>query len=376
VSTLLSPLTLRGQTFANRAWVSPMCQYSCDPNEPGLPTDWHAVHLGGLALGGPGLVMAESTAVLPEGRITPWDTGVWDDAQAEVWQRIASFSHTQDVPIGLQLGHAGRKASNHPTWTAAQGSLPLDRGGWPTVGPSAVAYGSDAVPREMDESDIAGVVAAFAAAAARAAECGFDVIEVHAAHGYLLHQFLSPLSNHRSDAWGGSFENRIRLALEVVRAVRDAWPDARPLFVRISATDWVEGGWSLEDSVALAVELRAAGVDLVDCSSGGSAPDAVIPVGPGYQVGFAREIRAGAGIATSAVGRLSEVQQAEEVLASGSADAVMMARAFLSNPRWAQAAARELGEPDAVGWPAPYHRVAPASAPLHEYTPTTSSAAD
>ena len=359
MSQLLSPLTLREVTFPNRAWVSPMCQYSCDPAEPGVPTRWHDAHLGSLSLGGPGLIMTESTAVTPDGRITPQDTGIWNDHQAEVWRRHVHFAHELGVPMGIQLGHAGRKASTWRTWSEVQGSVPESEGGWPTVGPSAIAFGNFQPPAALDLDGINAVIAAFVDGARRAAESDFDVVEIHAAHGYLLHQFLSPLSNQRTDEWGGSWENRTRLTRAVVTAIRDVWPSGRPLFVRLSSTDWVEGGWTIDDSVALAVELKHLGVDLVDCSSGGLVHNAVIPVAPGYQVEFARRIRNEASVPVAAVGRITTPEQAEEILTSGSADAIMMGRAFLRDPRWVQHAAITFGETDAVPWPAPYHTAAP-----------------
>ncbi len=359
MSLLLSPITLRDQTFPNRAWVSPMCQYSCDPADPGMPTRWHDAHLGSLALGGTGLLMAEATAVSPEARITPFDTGIWTDGQADAWARHVDLAHQLGVPMGLQLAHAGRKSSTWHTWSDVAGSVPLEAGGWPTVAPSAVAFGEYATPEALDRVGIQQVVSDFEAAAARAARAGFDVVEVHAAHGYLLHEFLSPLSNRRTDEWGGTWENRTRLVRSVVRAVRAAWPDERPLFVRLSVTDWAEGGWTLEDSVALATLLGADGADLVDCSSGGLVPDAVIPVGPGYQVPLARTVRHEAGVPVVAVGRITSPEQAEEILVSGAADAVMLGRAFLRDPRWPQRAALALDRAEAVSWPAPYHTAAP-----------------
>lgn len=359
MSHLLSPMTLRELTFPNRAWVSPMCQYSCDPLEPGVPTRWHDAHLGSLSLGGPGLIMTESTAVTPEGRISPQDTGIWNDQQALAWRRHVSFAQEFGVPIGIQLGHAGRKASTWRTWSVEQGSVPESLGGWSTVGASAIPFGDFETPAVLGVDGINRVVSAFVEAARRAAESGFDVVEVHAAHGYLLHQFLSPLSNNRTDDWGGSWENRTRLTRTVVKGIREVWPHSRPLFVRLSSTDWVEGGWSIDDSVALAVELKKEGADLVDCSSGGLVPDAVIPVAPGYQVEFARRIREEAGVPVAAVGRITAPEQAEEILSSGSADAIMMGRAFLRDPRWTQNAAILFGELDTVPWPSPYHTAAP-----------------
>jgi 2,4-dienoyl-CoA reductase-like NADH-dependent reductase (Old Yellow Enzyme family) len=303
--------------------------------------------------------MTESTAVTPEGRITPQDTGIWNDEQSLVWSRLVSFAHELGVPMGIQLGHAGRKASTWRTWSEVQGSVPQSLGGWPTLGASATPFNGFDPPAVLDVSGINRIVTAFADAARRSAESGFDVVEVHAAHGYLLHQFLSPLSNHRTDEWGGSWANRTRLTRRVVQAIRQVWPQGRPLFVRLSATDWVEGGWTVDDSVALSVELKNDGVDLVDCSSGGLVHDAVIPVAPGYQVDFARRIRDEASVPVVAVGRITTPDQAEEILVSGSADAIMMGRAFLRDPRWTHNAAIHFGETGVVPWPSPYHTAAP-----------------
>jgi len=343
VSSLFSPITLAGTTFPNRAWVAPMCQYSCDPvAAPGVPHDWHLVHLGSFAVGGAGLVLTEATAVVPEGRITPQDTGMWNDEQATAWTRIVDFLHARGTLTGVQLAHAGRKASTHRPFDAEHGSVALDAGGWETVGPSDVAFSGYAAPRPLDQAGIDAVVTAFADAARRSDAVGFDVAEVHAAHGYLLHQFLSPLSNTRTDGYGGSLENRMRLVLEVVDAVRAVWPEHKPLFVRVSATDWVQGGWDAEQTVALASELKTRGVDLVDTSTGGNV-HAEIPVGPGYQVPFAAQVRRESGLPVGAVGLITTPAQAEGIIASGEADAVLLARALLRNPRWVQDAAAELG---------------------------------
>ncbi len=351
MSRLFSPLRLRDLTFRNRVFVSPMCMYS---SEDGAPNDWHLVHLGARAIGGAGLVIAEATAVTPEGRITPFDTGLWNDAQAEAWGRVVRFIRAQGAAAGIQLAHAGRKASTDSPW---KGGAPLSaaEGGWETMGPSPIPFAAGhPAPREMTAAEIDGVVEAFAAAARRAVAAGFQVVEVHSAHGYLLHQFLSPLSNRRTDAYGGSLENRMRLTLRVAEAVRSAVPEGMPVFVRLSATDWVEGGWDLPQSIELARRLKDAGVDLIDCSSGGTSPDAQIPVEPGYQVPFAEAIREEAQIATGAVGMITEPEQAEEIVASGRADAVLLARAMLRDPHWALHAAAEL---DAEApWPAQYGR--------------------
>lgn len=354
---LFRPFTLRGLTVRNRVWVAPMCQYSADD---GVPNDWHLVHLGSFARGGAGLVMTEATAVSPQGRISPADTGIWDDEQQQAWARVVEFVRGQGAAAAIQLAHAGRKGSTLPPFEG-RGPVPPDEGGWQPVGPSPVAYPGLSVPRALTTSDVDRVVDDFARAARRSVAAGFDVVEVHAAHGYLLHEFLSPLSNRRDDEYGGSFDNRVRLPLRVVGAVRDVVPERMPVVVRISATDWVDGGWTVDDSVALAVRLKDAGVDLVDVSSGGNAR-AQIPVGPGYQVPFARRIREEAGVATGAVGLITEPKQAEDVLAEGSADVVLLAREMLRDPHWALRAARELGvQPgDGVDWPPQYLRAAPA----------------
>jgi 2,4-dienoyl-CoA reductase-like NADH-dependent reductase (Old Yellow Enzyme family) len=349
-SHLFDPLTLRGLTLENRVWVSPMCQYS---SVDGLADEWHLAHLGSFATGGVGLVLTEATAVVPEGRISPDDLGLWSDAHAESLAPVVDFVHRQGVPIGIQLAHAGRKASTYAPWRG-HGSVPLESGGWQTVGPSATAFGRYAVPREMTHDDIAEVVAAFAAAARRADALGVDTVEIHAAHGYLLHQFLSPLANRRTDEYGGDLAGRMRLVLEVVDAVRAVWPDARPLLMRVSATDWVEGGWDVESSVELARAAAARGVDLVDVSSGGLDHRQEIAVGPGYQVPFAAAVRAGAAVPTAAVGLITEPAQAEQIVAGGEADAVLLARALLRNPRWALGAAHELGAE--ARWPDQYVR--------------------
>ncbi|WP_432542342.1 NADH:flavin oxidoreductase/NADH oxidase [Kineococcus sp. SYSU DK002] len=365
MSRLFTPITLRGTTLPNRVWVSPMCQYSCDPvAAPGVPNDWHLVHLGGLAVGGAGLVLTEAAAVLPEGRISPYDAGLWNDEQARAWARVVDFVHGQGAAAGVQLAHAGRKASTHRPWDERSGTVPAAEGGWETVGPSALPHGDLAVPRELDAEGIAAVVRAFAEAARRADAAGFDVVELHAAHGYLLHQFLSPLSNQRTDAHGGSFENRVRLLLEVLDAVRAVWPADKPVLVRISTSDWVEGGWDVEQSIALARELAAHGADLVDASSGGNDPRQEIPVGPGYQVPNAGRVRREAGVPVAAVGLILEPAQAEQVLVSGEADAVLLARPLLADPRWPQRAAVALHAAREVPWPAQYARATRDPVPL------------
>jgi 2,4-dienoyl-CoA reductase-like NADH-dependent reductase (Old Yellow Enzyme family) len=349
---LFEPLSLRGVEIKNRIWLAPMCQYSCFA-EDGMPTDWHLVHLGSKATGGFGLVLTEATAVSPDGRISPQDTGLWNDAQLDAWARIVGFIHSQSAVAGIQLAHAGRKASTYAPFADGHGSVPSSAGGWAAVAPSAVAFTGYAVPRELDVEDIAAVVRAFADAAVRADRAGFDLVELHAAHGYLLHQFLSPLSNLRTDRYGGSFENRTRLVVEVVDAVRAAWPAGKPLLVRFSATDWAEGGWNVEETSELTKLLGDHGVDLVDVSSGGLVAEAHVTVGPGYQVPFAREVRDRSGVPTAAVGLITSPAQAEEIVRDGSADAVLLARAALREPAWPLRAAHELGLPAAD---APYPR--------------------
>lgn len=340
---LFAPLTLSGHTFRNRAWVAPMCQYAVDACD-GTPTDWHVVHLGAYAQGGWGLILTEATAVSPEGRISPEDTGLWNDEHTRAWRRITDFAHSQGAAIGIQLAHAGRKASTwkHLPDEDRTGTQPIADGGWPTIAPSAVAFPGFDEPLALDAAGIGEVIAQFAEAAHRADEAGFDVVEIHAAHGYLLHQFLSPLSNTRTDGYGGSFEGRARLVLEVTDAVRTVWPAGKPLFVRISATDWLEGGWDLAQSVELSRLLRERGVDLIDVTSGGLLP-ATIESGPRYQVPFAQEIRRQAGIATGAVGYITDPEDAQDLVASDVVDAVLIGREALRDPRWPQRAARALG---------------------------------
>lgn len=353
---LFEPLTLRELTIPNRIVVSPMCQYS---STEGFANDWHFVHLASRAVGGAGLVMTEATAVTPEGRISADDLGIWTDAHIGALARIVRFLKGEGSTTGIQLAHAGRKASTYRPGLPEHGAVPLDQGGWEPIAPSATAF-SDAypLPREMTASDIEAVVEAFRMAASRAMHAGFDIVEIHAAHGYLLHQFLSPLSNHRTDAYGGSFENRIRLLLDVVTAVRTVWPEYAPLLVRLSATDWTPGGWDPESSVELARRLGGYGVDLIDCSTGGNVHGATIPIGPGYQVAFAEQIKRGAQIATGAVGLITTPAQANEIVASGKADCVLLAREMLRDPYWPLRAARELKRE--ISWPEQYLRAAPA----------------
>jgi len=350
---LFEPLTLRSVTLPNRVGVSPMCEYSSDD---GFANDWHLVHLGSRAVGGAGLVMTEATAVEARGRISPRDLGLWKDDHVEFLSRIVRFIEARGAVPGVQLAHAGRKASTAVPWEGGA-SIPGAAGGWEPIAPSPIAFSDRTLtPRAMTHEDIAEVVRAFAAATRRALAAGFRVIELHFAHGYLVHEFLSPLSNRREDGYGGPFEQRIRLALEVARTVRAGWPDRLPLLARLSCTDWVDGGWTLEDSVELARRLAAEGVDLVDCSSGGLVPYARIDAVPGYQVPFARRIRAEAGIPTAAVGLISSPAQADAVVRDGDADLVMLARAMLRDPSWALHAAAELGQPEARRIPVQYRR--------------------
>jgi 2,4-dienoyl-CoA reductase-like NADH-dependent reductase (Old Yellow Enzyme family) len=340
-SDLFSPLKLRDVTFRNRIGVSPMCQYS---SEDGFANDWHLVHLGSRAVGGAALVMTEAAAVLPEGRISPQDLGIWKDAHIEMLQRIFRFVQSHGGVPAMQLAHAGRKASTAAPWKGGE-CVSEEEGGWkPIYAPSAIPFDpQDIVPTELDLAGIQRVVQAYADAARRALDAGARVVEVHSAHGYLLHEFLSPLTNQRTDGYGGSFENRTRALLEVVTAVREVWPERLPLLVRISATDWVEGGWDGDHSVELAKMLRPLGVDLIDCSTGGTVPDAKVPVAPGYQVPFADRIRHEAGIPTAAVGMITSAQQADEIVRNGKADMVFLARQLLRDPHWPLHAARELG---------------------------------
>jgi len=338
---LLEPVTLGALKLRNRIVVSPMCQYS---SPGGVPTDWHLVHLGSRAVGGAGLVFTEATAVSPEGRISPEDTGIWNERQVSAWSRIARFIRGQGAAAGIQLAHAGRKASTDAPWRGG-GPLDVEQGGWIPVAPSAILFDEGhPVPVALDAAGIRKVIGEFRAAAQRAREAGFEVIEIHGAHGYLIHQFLSPLSNTRTDQYGGSLENRARLLREVIAAVRENWPAPMPLWVRLSATDWAEGGWDIDECVQLARMLRADGVDVIDCSSGGTVPHAKIPAGPGFQVPFAARIRREAGIATSTVGLITEPRQAEEILQRGDADVIEMAREFLRDPYFPRRAAKELGE--------------------------------
>ncbi|MDR3725871.1 MAG: NADH:flavin oxidoreductase/NADH oxidase [Terracidiphilus sp.] len=351
---LFSPFKLRSVEFPNRIGVPPMCQYS---SQDGFAADWHFVHYGARAQGGAGLIILEASAVVPEGRISSADLGIWKDEHIPGLQRIATFLHSQGVRAGIQLAHAGRKGSMAASVAGERLLLPAE-GGWQPVAPSALAFSSDyAVPQALDQAGIDAVVEGFRQATRRALAAGFDFVEIHAAHGYLLHQFMSPLANQRTDAYGGSFQNRTRLTLEVVDAVRAEWPVHLPLFVRISATDWAEGGWNADESVELSRLFREHGVDLVDVSTGGLVPNAKIPVGPGFQVEFAARIRREASIPTAAVGLIADPGQADAVLVQGDADLVLIGRAQLSDPYWPVHAAAALGE--TASWPGQYLRAAP-----------------
>ncbi|HYA38481.1 MAG TPA: NADH:flavin oxidoreductase/NADH oxidase [Candidatus Methylomirabilis sp.] len=350
MSQLFSRFTLREVTFRNRVFVSPMCQYSC---VDGVPNAWHMVHLGSRAVGGAGLVMVEASGVSPEGRISPYDMGLWSEAQRDAFVPITRFIKEQGAVPGIQLAHAGRKASTDAPWKNQGG--PLAPGGWEPLAPSAVPFTpAHPLPRAMTRADMELVIGQFSGAAQRALSAGFEVIEIHMAHGYLLHEFLSPLSNRRTDEYGGSLDNRLRFPLAVTQAVRAAWPARLPLFARISGSDWAPGGWDLEQSIELARRLKDAGVDLIDCSGGGLVPQQQIPAGPGYQVPFAAAIRERIGIATGAVGLITEAHQAEQIVASGQADAVSMAREFLRDPYWPLHAAKRLGVE--IAWPPQYLR--------------------
>jgi len=354
VAALFEPLTVRNLTLRNRIWVAPMCQYSVFKKD-GVPTTWHLVHLGSLATGGSALVISEATAVSADGRISPRDTGIWNDEQRDAWKPVVDFIHSQGAAAGIQLAHAGRKASTYPAWGYEQhGTVPAAEGGWVAVAPSAVAFPGYDKPRALEVSDIDAIVDSFVAAAVRSVAAGFDVLEIHAAHGYLMHQFLSPLSNERVDEHGGSLENRARILLRTVGAIREAVGDDVPLLVRFSATDWTDGGWDEAQTSTVAGWARAAGADLFDISSGGNVT-AKIPLRPGYQVPFAEYVRTNADVPTSAVGLITDPHQAEDIVASGKADVVMLARELLRDPHWPLRAAHELGV-ELDYWPGQYLR--------------------
>ncbi|MDN4598517.1 NADH:flavin oxidoreductase/NADH oxidase [Leifsonia virtsii] len=353
--SLFDPLTLRGVTVRNRIWTSPMCQYSV-LDHSGVPNTWHLVHLGGFATGGSGIVFTEATAVSPEARISPRDTGIWTDEQRDAWKPITAFIEEQGAVPGIQLGHAGRKASTWPAWgfEGRTGTVPASEGGWRTVAPSAIAFEGLDVPQELDSAGIDRIVEDFRAAARRSLEAGFRALELHAAHGYLLHQFLSPIANRRTDEYGGSLENRARLLLRVVAAVREEAPEA-PLFVRFSASDWTEGGWDEDQTATVAAWAEEAGADFFDISSGGIQAGIRIPTGPGYQVPFAQHVRSASEVDVSAVGLITTPQQAAEIVESGRADAVMLARELLRDPHFPLRAAHELGV-EIDYWPPQYLR--------------------
>ncbi len=349
---LFSPLKLRDIQFRNRIMVSPMCQYS---SVDGYANDWHLVHLGSRAIGGAGAVLTEASAVLPEGRISPEDLGIWSDGHIEMLVRIFRFIEKHGAVPGMQLAHAGRKASTSAPWNG-DGSIDETEGGWkPIFAPSAIPFAEKyQVPVELDEKGVQRILEAFVSAARRVLEAGGKIVEIHAAHGYLLHEFLSPLTNHRNDSYGGVFENRIRILCEAVKSVRRVWPEKYPLFVRISASDWVEGGWTIEDSIALAKQIKPLGVDMMDCSSGGNLPHVKIPVGHGYQVPFAEKVRKESGILTAAVGMITEPEQADQIIRNGQADMVFLARELLRQPYWPIHAARQLGQEISI--PKQYNR--------------------
>ncbi|MFG1671132.1 NADH:flavin oxidoreductase/NADH oxidase [Streptomyces sp. Y7] len=357
MSALFEPYALRAVTIPNRVWMPPMCQYSAAPEGPdtGAPNDWHFAHYAARAAGGTGLIVVEATGVSPEGRISPWDLGIWNDTQVEAFRRITRFLVSQGTVPAIQLAHAGRKASTDRPW---KGGAPVgpDSYGWQPVAPSAIAFADGhPVPAELTVAEIQEVVGQFADAARRALDAGFEIAEIHGAHGYLINEFLSPYSNHRTDEYGGSYENRTRFALQVLDAVRAVWPDDKPLFFRISATDWLEeDGWTADDTVRFAADLKAHGIDLLDVSTGGNASGVRIPVGPGYQVPFAARVKAETSLPVAAVGLITDAEQAEKILANGEADAVLLGRELLRNPSWARHAARELGGD--VHVPDQYHR--------------------
>ncbi len=354
MSILFSPIKIRDLQFRNRIFVSPMCQYSA---REGVPNDWHLVHLGSRAVGGAALVFTEATAVSPEGRISPEDLGIWSDEQTKAFKRITDFINARGAVPGIQLAHAGRKASTKTPWIG-EGMVPVSEGGWQVIAPSTLKFSDNyPQPKEMDETDMKTVLRQWSDAAQRSLEAGFQVVEIHMAHGYLLHQFLSPLSNKRTDKHSGSMKNRMKFPLEVAKSVREIWPHNLPVFVRISVTDWADGGWDLEQSIELAKELKKLGIDLIDSSSGGLVPFAKIPVAPGYQVKFAEEIRKQAGIMTGAIGLITNAAQAENILVTGQADVVFMARELLRDPYFPLHAAKDLG--DVPQYPNQYLRAKP-----------------
>jgi 2,4-dienoyl-CoA reductase-like NADH-dependent reductase (Old Yellow Enzyme family) len=352
MSKLFSPIKIRGLDIRNRLWVSPMCTYSCE-NQDGMASNWHLVHLGARATGGAGLVMTEATSVSPEGRITPWCTGIWSDEHIPGWRAVTDFIRSQGAASAIQLAHAGRKASTYRSQSGS-GSVPIEQGGWQTVSSTTEAFEGFAAPRELSSDEIQGLVQDFVAAAKRSVTAGFDAIEIHAAHGYLLHQFLSPISNKRSDEYGGSLENRARFLLEIVTAVRSAIGEAVPLFVRFSATDYREDGWTKEQTAQVAQWAHAAGADLFDISSGGLITGVKIPTGPGYQVPLAESVKSDSHSPVGAVGQITDGIQAEEILQRGLVDVVLVGREFLRDPNFGLRAANQLGEE--ISWPVQYER--------------------
>jgi 2,4-dienoyl-CoA reductase-like NADH-dependent reductase (Old Yellow Enzyme family) len=351
MTRLFTPLTVRGVTFRNRAWVSPMCQYS---SHDGCPQPWHLVHLGSFAIGGAGLVMQEATAVSPEGRISSGDAGIWTDEQTAGYRGITRFIHEQGATVGIQLSHSGRKGSTAKPWDSPDDG---SRAVWEPVAPSAMAFGKNRLPKELTKPEISEIVQSFGAAAQRAHDAEFDVLELHGAHGYLIHQFLSPLSNLRTDEYGGDLWGRARVLFEVAARVREVWPEKKPMFVRLSATDWLEGGWTLEETIEIIRKLMSLGIDVIDVSSGGLDPNQQIVVGPSYQVSFANAVRQATGVLTGAVGQITGPSQAETILALGAADAIFMGRELLRNPHWPLNAALELGAE--IEWPPQYARAGP-----------------
>ena len=349
---LFESIQLRDLEVKNRIWIAPMCQYSCE-NKDGVPGSWHEVHLVSRAIGGAGLIIVEASGVTPEGRITPWCTGIWNDEQAKAWKKIVDLAHGHGSKMAMQLAHAGRKASNHRE-ASGVGSIPISEGGWETVSSTNQAFGDYAAPRKLSVSEIKDLVDAFGKAAKRSVEAGFDAVEIHGAHGYLLHQFLSPLSNDRHDDYGGSLENRARMLMEVIASIRKSVPETMPVFLRLSATDYAEGGWDEEQTATVSGWATEAGVDLIDVSSGGIITGVKIPSGPGYQVPLAEYVADRISEPVSAVGQITEPQQAEQILQSGKVDVILIARASLRDPYWPLRAAAELGAE--VQWPEQYSR--------------------
>jgi 2,4-dienoyl-CoA reductase-like NADH-dependent reductase (Old Yellow Enzyme family) len=352
MSKLFSPIKIRNIELKNRIAVSPMCQYS---SINGFPSDWHLVHLGSRAVGGAGLILTEASAVSPEGRISPDDAGIWNEEQVNAYKKITSFIKSQNSVSGIQLAHAGRKASTYSPWKGS-GEVKVENGGWITLAPSPIPFSENFPhPKEMSEEDVQLVIDQFTKAAKRSIEAGFEVIELHFAHGYLVHEFYSPISNKRKDKYGGNLENRCRFAIEIAKSVRETIPDGTPLFARISSTDWVENGWDIDQSIKLAKWLKEVGVDLIDCSSGGNVSNAKIPAGPGYQIPFAEKIKKEAKILTGGVGLITTAEQAEEIISSEKADIVLLAREMLRDPYWALHAAKKLNV-DLTDWPKQYLR--------------------